>query len=223
MFKTFINSDKYLPRFHVSITVSLTVSALNSASKGLGSRPERIIGLYSCILGQDKLFSQCLSPTRSIDGYQRILRGAWWNIRGGGGWKRRVALRRIGIPTREGVVILLLASCYGNRNKLRLKSYVARVQSLPFTHWYLSLMKSLQNWYQSSITDGVEGRQVSKCQRECQKVFEKIIQRYESLTDNSYFRSPVTVCYFRSRRVYGSTWGIAHQVTSIPLPYIFYQ
>ena len=76
MFKTFIKFDKCLPRFHVSITVSLTVSALNSASKGLGSRPDRVIGLYSCILGQDKLFSQCLSPTRSINGYQRILRGA---------------------------------------------------------------------------------------------------------------------------------------------------
>ena len=108
---------------------------------------------------------------------------------------------------RGGVGILLLASCYGNRNKLRLKSYMARVQSLPFTHLYLSFMKSLQNWYQSSIIDGVEGRQISKCQRECQKVFEKIIQRYESLTDNSYLRSPVTVCYFRSRRVYGSTMG----------------
>ena len=35
---------------------------------------------------------------------------------------------------RGGVGILLLASCYGNRNKLRLKSYMARVQSLPFTH-----------------------------------------------------------------------------------------
>ena len=207
MFKTFINSDKYLPRFHVSITVSLTVSALNSASKSLGSRPDWVIVLHSCILRQDKLFSQCLSLTRSINGYQRILRGAWWNIRGGGGWKRGVALQRIGIPTQGGVVILLLASCYGNRNKLRLKSYMARVQSLPFAHLYLSLMKSLQNWYQSSIIDGVEGRQVSKCQRECQKVFEKIIQRYESLTDNSYLRSPVTVCYFRSRRVYGSTMG----------------
>ena len=213
MFKTFINSDKYLPRFHVSITVSLTVSALNSASKGLGSRPDRVIGLYSCILGQDKLFSQCLSPTRSINGYQRILR-IFSNIRGVGGWKRGVALRRIGIPTQGGVGILLLASCYGNRNKLRLKSYMARVQILPFTHLYLSFLKSLQNWYQSSIIDGVEGRQVSKCQRECQKVFEKIIQRYESLTDNSYYRSPVTVCYFRSRRVYGSTMGIAHQVTN---------
>ena len=61
MFKTSINSDKYLPRFHVSITVSLTVSALNSASKGLGSRPDRVIGLYSCVLGQDKLFSQCFT------------------------------------------------------------------------------------------------------------------------------------------------------------------
>ena len=110
-------------------------------------------------------------------------------------------------PYPGGVVILLLASCYGNRNKLRLKSYMARVQSLPFTHLYLSFMKYLQNWYQSSIIDGVEGRQISKCQRECQKVFEKIIQRYESLTDNSYLRSPVTVCYFRSRRVYGSTMG----------------
>ena len=44
------------------------VSALDSGSRGPGSS---LAGLLSCVLGQDTLLSQCLSPPRSINGYRR--------------------------------------------------------------------------------------------------------------------------------------------------------
>ena len=44
------------------------VSALVSGSSGPGSSP----GRGHCVLGQDTLRSQCLSPPRCINGYWQI-------------------------------------------------------------------------------------------------------------------------------------------------------
>ena len=46
------------------------VSALASESNGPGSRPRA--GALRCVLGQDTLLSQCLSPPRCINGYRQI-------------------------------------------------------------------------------------------------------------------------------------------------------
>ena len=43
------------------------VIALDSGSRGLASSPGR--GPYCCVLGQDTLFSQCLSSPWSMNGY----------------------------------------------------------------------------------------------------------------------------------------------------------
>ena len=45
------------------------VSALDSGSDGLSSSPGR--GTALCVLAQDTLLSQCLSPPRCINGYRR--------------------------------------------------------------------------------------------------------------------------------------------------------
>lgn len=52
----------------------LLVSALDSASRGLGPRPGLV--MY-CVLGKNTLLRQRLSPPRSINGYQEIAREAW--------------------------------------------------------------------------------------------------------------------------------------------------
>ena len=44
------------------------VSALDSGSRDPGLSPA---GSLCCVLGQDTLLSQCLSPPRSMNGYQR--------------------------------------------------------------------------------------------------------------------------------------------------------
>ena len=49
------------------------VCALDSGSECPGSRPGRVI-VFCCVLGQDTLVSQCLSPPRTINGYQQIVR-----------------------------------------------------------------------------------------------------------------------------------------------------
>ena len=46
----------------------LVLSALDSGSRGPGSSPG---GSLCCVLGQDTLLSQCLSPPMSINGYRR--------------------------------------------------------------------------------------------------------------------------------------------------------
>ena len=48
---------------------SLMASVLVSGSSGPGSSPGR--ESLCCVLGQDTLLSQCLSPPRSINGYRR--------------------------------------------------------------------------------------------------------------------------------------------------------
>ena len=60
----------------------------------------------SCfVLGQDTSLSECISPPKYINGYQRIQ--CWGKSYNG----------LASHP--EGVEILLVASCYRNRNKLR--------------------------------------------------------------------------------------------------------
>ena len=50
----------------------LIVDALDSGSRGPDSRPGR--WCWCCVLGQDSLLSQCLSPLKSINGYQKTVR-----------------------------------------------------------------------------------------------------------------------------------------------------
>ena len=83
------------------------VSTLVPGSSGPGSSP----GRGHCVIGQDTLLSQCLSPPRSINGYRRIVGENLTNCRG---------VTCDGLASRPGgVEILLAASCYGNRDKLR--------------------------------------------------------------------------------------------------------
>ena len=51
------------------------VSALAPGSSSQGSSLDREPwpGTLCCVLGQDTLLSQCLSPPRSINGYRRIV------------------------------------------------------------------------------------------------------------------------------------------------------
>ena len=50
------------------------VSALDSGSRGLGSSPGRSLCSVLGHVGQDTLLTQCLSPPRRINGYQRTVR-----------------------------------------------------------------------------------------------------------------------------------------------------
>ena len=81
------------------------VSALVPGWSGPGS------GTLCCVLGQDSLLSQCISPPRSINWYRRIV------------WENLTKCWRVtcdGLASRPGgVEILLAASCYVNRDKLR--------------------------------------------------------------------------------------------------------
>ena len=68
-------------------------------------------GTLCCVLRQDTLLSQCLSPPRCTNGYQRIV-GENLTICGG--------VTCDGLASRPGEVeILPAASCYRNRDKLR--------------------------------------------------------------------------------------------------------
>ena len=74
------------------------------------SPPARVIrvrvlpGTLCCVLGQDTLLSQCLSPPRCVNRYRRTYNYCWW-----------VTLRWT-IPWGR-VAILPVASCYRNLNK----------------------------------------------------------------------------------------------------------
>ena len=48
------------------------VSTLDSGARGLGSSLGQVI--VARVIGQDTLLSQCLSPHRSINGYQQTVR-----------------------------------------------------------------------------------------------------------------------------------------------------
>ena len=78
------------------------VNALVSRLSGPGSSPGRDI---VCFLRQVILLSQCLSPPRCINGYRRI------NAGGNPAMDQH--------PIQGGVQILSVASCQGNRDKLR--------------------------------------------------------------------------------------------------------
>ena len=80
------------------------VSVLDSRqAKRSGFKPWP--GSLRCVLGQDTLLSQCLSLPRSINECRR--QNAW-------------GVTCDGLASHPGgVAILLVASCYGNRDKLR--------------------------------------------------------------------------------------------------------
>ena len=65
---------------------------------------QTMVGTLCCVLGQDTLLSWCLFPPRGINGCQRP------NARGNPVMDQR--------PIQGGVEILLVASCYRNRDKL---------------------------------------------------------------------------------------------------------
>ena len=78
-----------------------------------------LAGSLCCVLGQDTLLSKCLFPPRSIHYWvpancQGKLTKCWGGGGGGGGTCDVLASHP------GGVAILLVASCYGNRDKLRL-------------------------------------------------------------------------------------------------------
>ena len=66
-------------------------------------------GTFCCVLGQDTLLSQCLSPSGCINEYREL------NAGGGRGGSPAMDQE----PIHGGVEILLVASCYRNRDKLR--------------------------------------------------------------------------------------------------------
>ena len=68
-------------------------------------------GTLCCVLGQDTLLSQCLSPPRCINGYQQIVGGNLTNCG---------EVTCDGLTSRPGKVeILPAATCYRIRDKLR--------------------------------------------------------------------------------------------------------
>lgn len=87
-------------------------------------RAQKLAGSLCCVLGQNTLLSQWLSPPRGTDGYGQIIREAWWNVGGN--------LVMTGIAS-TGVMIILVASCYTNRDKLRLDYPL--VSSTDFNPW----------------------------------------------------------------------------------------
>ena len=73
---------------------------------------EPFTGTLCCVLGQDTLLSQCLSPPRSINRYRQFVGENlthYWGVTCDGPDCRP-----------GGVEILVAASCYGNWDKLRL-------------------------------------------------------------------------------------------------------
>ena len=84
------------------------VSELDSGASGPGSSPSR--GHCVVFLGKT-LYSQCLSPPRCINGYRQIVGENLTNCG---------EVTCDGLASRPGEVeILLAASCYRNRDKLR--------------------------------------------------------------------------------------------------------
>ena len=74
-------------------------------------RVRSLAGSLCCVLGQDTLLSQCLSPPRSINRGTSELSGKPDEILG---------VTCDGLASHPGgVAILLVASCYRNRDKLR--------------------------------------------------------------------------------------------------------
>ena len=87
----------------------LVVSALDSESKAPGWSPGRVIVLH-CVLGQDTLLSQCLYPPR----------GKWVLANCQGNLTKCCGVTCDGLASQPGgIAIFLVASCYGNWDKLR--------------------------------------------------------------------------------------------------------
>ena len=96
-------SDIINDNYHIKASVMV------GGSKCSGFEPWP--GTLCCVLRQDTLLSQCLSPPRCTNGYQRIV-GENLTICGG--------VTCDGLASRPGEVeILPAASCYRNRDKLR--------------------------------------------------------------------------------------------------------
>ena len=82
--------------------------------------PPRNLFIGYCAIGQDLLLSQCFSPLKSINGYRR---------QNAGGNLRWTAYHP------GGVVILPIALCYRNRDKLRQLWATRLVKTLPYLFW----------------------------------------------------------------------------------------
>ena len=83
------------------------VSALDSGSRGPGSSPGRVIVLCSWAKHFTLTVPLSTQEYRSINGYQGNLTKCW-------------EVTCDGLASHPGgVAILLVASCYGNRDKLR--------------------------------------------------------------------------------------------------------
>ena len=95
----------------------LVVSALASRSSGPGSNPSQ--GTLRCVLGQDTLFSQCLSPPGCINGY-------WWIQ------CSRVTLRWTSIPSRGSRNILSRFMLWKLEIRAGLMCHLAHMQTSPY-------------------------------------------------------------------------------------------
>ena len=105
------------------------VTTLVPGSSGPGLSP----GRGHCVVFLCVVFSQRLSPPRSINGYRRIVGEILTNCWG---------VTCDGPASRSGgVEILLAASCYGNRDKLRPDEPVG---SKDFTHSQLPKLSDFQ-------------------------------------------------------------------------------
>ena len=85
------------------------VSALDSRASSLGDEPWP--GTFCCVLGQDTLLSNCLSPPRCINEYWRIV-GEPNKLRGSD-------LRWTSILSSGSRNTSIAASCHRNLDKLR--------------------------------------------------------------------------------------------------------
>ena len=80
--------------------------------------------LYS-VLVQDTLSSQCLAPSRSLNGYlwtdrkKKNLKKCW-----AGSWEEGGGMSRTSIPARGRIAILLVTSRYRNKNRLLLDRHL---------------------------------------------------------------------------------------------------
>ena len=133
----------------VPLCGGLMVSALDSRASSPGSSPGR--GHWVVFLGKT-LNSQCLSPPRCINGYQQIVGGNLTNC---------AEVTCDGLASRPGEVdILLVASCYRNRDKLRQlwASLGSKVQSpCLFYDARVFLANSIRKWVYGWITTRERG------------------------------------------------------------------
>ena len=107
-----IECDLYGERRLTTVSIYQEISQ-NSKSENKYTKRSKIKNMSSlcCVLGQDTQLSQRLSPPRCITGCRRIV---------GENLTKCVGVTSDGLASRPGEVeILLAASCYRNRDKLR--------------------------------------------------------------------------------------------------------